>query len=104
MRGVESILGHDHADVDTLAPIFFDEAGKVGSVGSKVGILLNEHVGAHAVIYAAFRRQILSSHSCIEIRLQADCPFERMREALPANKRSDNSQSGMISENDRITC
>jgi hypothetical protein len=46
MRGVEFILRHDHADVDTLAPIFLDEAGKVGSVGSKVGILLNKHVGA----------------------------------------------------------
>ena len=49
-----------------------------------------------AVIYATFRRKILSSHSCIEIRFQAICLSERMPEAFPANERPDNSQSGMI--------
>ena len=34
-----------------------------------------------------------------QIALSSEC--ER---AFPANKRSDNSRSGMISENDRITC
>ena len=42
-----------------------------------------EQLAACAVIYATFRRKTLSSHSCIEIRLQTDCPFERMRKALP---------------------
>jgi len=57
-----------------------------------------------AVIYARFderfsRITIALESTYKQIALSSECerPF-------PANKRADNSQSGMISENDRITC
>jgi hypothetical protein len=61
-------------------------------------------VAPRAVIYARFderfsRITIALESTYKQIALSSECerPF-------PANKRADNSQSGMISENDRITC